>query len=609
MSLLTNHKVKTDVFVAGGGMAGVCAAISAARNGAQTVLCQDRPVLGGNASSEIRMHICGADGNRGIPLETEVREGGIIEEIRLECAVRNPQCSFSMMDLILYEKCKAEKNLKLYLNTTVNGVRKKKNSIMSALAVRESTEDQFIFESEIFIDCTGDGRLGAEAGASYMIGRESKEDFNETRAQSVRDRKTLGNTLLFSSRDMGKPMPFKAPAWARKFTEEDLILRGHLRWDGGYWWLEYGGIIDTIKDNEPIRDELVAILLGVWDHIKNSGNHPESETWALDWFGFLPGKRESRRFVGLHILREADLDEARLFDDVIAYGGWSLDTHPPEGIYAKSDRPCSQPITPHIYSIPLGCCISSNIDNLMFAGRNISATHIAFASTRVMATCAVVGEGIGVFAAAAVESGKSLKQIYQDTTTIKKVQQKLTAQGAYLPGIKLDNQNDVAKFAEVNASSEHPDGIAGFILDGHTRSVHGKLGARSDQTQPGTHRWMSSIRDDRPWIELIWKEPVSFEKVVIVFDTGMHRRLALTQESCFRDIMLWQAQSETVKDFKIFVDQSEDFKEIISYKDNYQRQVEFPVSLKDVQRLRLLVESTNGLDHARIFEIRCEQAV
>ena len=438
MSVVTKRKIKTDVLVAGGGMAGLCAAISVARNGAKVVLCHDRPVLGGNASSEIRMHICGADGNRGIPLETEVREGGIIEEIRLECAVRNAQCSASMLDLILYEKCMAEDNLTLFFNTAVNVVKTEGCRIVSATAVRESTEDIFEIEAEIFIDCTGDGRLGAEAGALYNIGREARDEFGESRAQKKRDNKTLGNTLLFTSRDMGRPMPFKAPVWARKFTEEKLFSRGHPSWEYGYWWLEYGGILNTIKDNETIRDELLAILFGVWDHIKNSGQHPDSANWALDWFGFLPGKRESRRFIGLHILKESDLEQANVFNDAIAYGGWSLDTHPPEGIDAKDEDPCSQPITPHIYSIPLGSCISSNIDNLMFAGRNISATHIAFASTRVMATCAVIGEGVGTFAAVAISNNKKLKDACKDAEIITTTQQKLIAQGEMILPVALE---------------------------------------------------------------------------------------------------------------------------------------------------------------------------
>ncbi|MCL5270709.1 MAG: FAD-dependent oxidoreductase, partial [bacterium] len=357
----TKRTLQTQVLVAGGGMAGVCAALAAARCGARVTLVQNRPVLGGNASSEIRMHICGADGvgNRGLPLATEVREGGIIEEIRLDCAARNLQWSPSMFDLILYDKCRTEPNLTLMLNTTIVGARMDGRRIGAVLATRESTEEEFEIGADIFVDATGDGRLGVEAGAAFMRWREGRDEYGETRAQSVRDGKQLGNSLLFMARDMGRPMTFTPPAWARKFTEDDLKFRGHTRWEYGYWWIEYGGVIDTIKDNEAIRDELLAVLMGVWDHIKNSGAHPDSANWALDWFGFLPGKRESRRFYGRHVLCERDLDEAVDFPDVIGYGGWSLDTHPPEGIYAHDEHPCSQPYTKYVYGIPLAACVWS----------------------------------------------------------------------------------------------------------------------------------------------------------------------------------------------------------------------------------------------------------
>ncbi|MCC2686882.1 MAG: fumarate reductase/succinate dehydrogenase flavoprotein, partial [Paenibacillaceae bacterium] len=426
----------TQLLIAGGGMTGVAAAIAAARNGAQVILCQDRSVLGGNASSEVRMNISGAS-VRGKELESERRESGILEEIMLECSIRNPQRSATMFDLILYEKCRAEANVTLLLNTTIVGTNMDSSRIRSVYAVRESTEDHFVIHAEIFADCTGDGRMGYEAGAEFTTGREASDEFGESGAVQNRDAYRLGSSLLFQSRDMGRPMPFIPPAWARTFTEEDLKFRNHSTWEYGYWWVEFGGTLDTIKDNETIRDELLAIMMGVWDHIKNSGNHPESENWALDWFGFLPGKRESRRFIGQHVLTQNDIQEAVDFEDVVAYGGWSMDTHPPEGIDAKGTKPCNQPYTPYMYSIPLRSMISRNISNLMFAGRNLSATHIAFSSTRVMATCAVMGEGLGTFAAIALNRGIPFDRAWRDSGLVKEAQQQLIRQGAFLPGHKL----------------------------------------------------------------------------------------------------------------------------------------------------------------------------
>lgn len=595
--------LRTGVFIAGGGMSGVAAALAAARNGVEVILCQDRPVLGGNASSEVRMHVLGAS-LRGKELETEAREGGILEEIMLECAVRNPQRSANMLDLILYEKCRELPNLTLLLNTSVVGVRMDGERIVSAYANRESTEDRFVIEADIFADCTGDGRLGAEAGALFTTGREAADEYGESMALANRDAYRLGSSLLFTTRDTGRPMPFVAPQWARKFTEEDLKYRPHKTWEYGYWWVEFGGMLDTIKDNETIRDELLAIMMGVWDHIKNSGNHPDSATWALDWFGFLPGKRESRRFIGQHVLTQNDLEQAVDFEDIIAYGGWSMDTHPPGGIDANNSKPCTSPDTPYMYGIPLRALVSKNITNLMFAGRNISATHIAFSSTRVMATCAVMGEGLGTFAATAIKRKMTLDQAWRDKAAVQEAQQQLLRQGAFLPGLRLEDAN-LAALAQITASSEQPAGRASNIADGFTRSVHGPRGVRPDLAVPGSHRWMSQPGDDTPWLELRWEKPVDIKRIVLVLDSGMHRNLTLSHHAGFNKQVIWGAQPETLKEFKLMAGHAGVMDEIAHVRDNYRHRLSFEVELAAISSLRLEVVSTNGLDHARVIEIWC----
>ncbi|OAS23571.1 FAD-dependent oxidoreductase [Paenibacillus oryzisoli] len=602
--------IQTDLLVAGGGISGVVAAIAAARNGAQVILCQDRSVLGGNASSEIRMHIVGAaHSKRGTALETEAREGGILEEILLDCAVRNPQRSASMLDLLLYEKCRAESNLMLMLNTTIIGVQMDGDRIVSAIATRESTEQGFEICADIFMDCTGDGRLGKEAGALFTTGRESSLQYGESFAGQESDSYRLGSSLLFTARNMGKPMKFIAPEWAKHYSEEDLKYRSHSSWEYGYWWVEFGGLMDTISDNEVIRDELLAIMMGVWDHIKNSGHHPESENWALDWFGFVPGKRESRRFIGKHMLTQGDLENAVHFEDVIAYGGWPMDTHPPQGIEAKEMDPCHQPHTNHVYGIPLRAMISANVANLMFVGRNISATHIAFSSTRVMATCGVMGQGAGTFAAMAIKEGVPLDLAYLNKELIRTTQNQLMKQDAFLPGIPTSD--NLASQAIVRASSEQPEGGAANIIDGYTRSMHGTNGVRPELVLPGTHRWMSRPDDREPWIELEWETPVSMNEITIVLDTGMHRRLTLTHEDNLSKKFEWGPQPETVKDFRLIAYFASslgayDSHQVMNFHDNYQRQVTSYVKWEQVSKLRLEVLSTNGLDHARIFEIRCQ---
>lgn len=611
-------RLECDVLVAGGGPAGVPCALAAARNGAKVVLVQDRSMLGGNASSEIRMHIVGADchGKRGREFEVEAREGGIIEEIRLETAVRNPQKCANIFDLVLFELCKAEPNLTLLLNTTVTGTRtNNKGIIEAAYAVRESSEDHFEIAAKVFVDCTGDGRLGAEAGADFRRGREGRDEFDESLAQDQSDKYSLGSSLLYTARKHDRPMPFVAPPWARKITSADLKLRpvhdtfstGEPTYEYGHWWLEWGGKLDTIKDNEAIRDELLSILMGVWDYIKNSGECTHSENWAMDWFSVVPGKRESRRFLGQYVLTQNDVQQSTPFDDAIAYGGWHIDTHPPEGVDAPSLKPCQQHWVEHLYDIPLRCCISRNVKNLMFAGRNISATHIAFASTRVMATCSAIGEAVGVAAATALKCGLRPSEIADSPAVVREIQQLLLREDNYLIGRLNEDPADQARHAMVSASSEKTDARAQNILSGQTRSVHGKSGAPLARANPGLHRWMSDSEHGLPAsIELSWPSAVKASLLQITFDTGLHRELIFSMANGANRRIIWGPQPETVKDYTIQAKNGGGtWKTIETIKDNYQRRRRHTLpELSSASALRVIVTATHGAPEARICEIR-----
>lgn len=618
MTVLEEHDLSCDVLVAGGGAAGVLCALAAARCGARVILCQDRPVLGGNASSEVRMHICGADcsGGRGEPLKTEIREGGLMEEIRIETCVRNPQRSSSMLDLIFYEKCRAEPNLTLMLNTTVVAAEVHDGLITHVAAERPSTEDRFRIAAKVFVDCTGDGRLGAEAGAPFRQGREDRETYGESMAPEQADNKTLGSSLLFMARDMGTPTSFVAPPWARKFSEEDLAHRPHAKagvdrgLEYGYWWVEWGGCLDTIKDGEAIRDELLAIMLGVWDHIKNGGDHGAAN-WALDWFGFLPGKRESRRFIGQYMLTQPDLETSRAFDDAIAYGGWSLDLHPVEGVDAPNEPPCDQRALKYIYDIPLRACVSGDVANLMFAGRNLSASHVAFGSTRVMATCGAVGQGVGTAAAYAFRHGVSPADLAAQPETMQAIQQQLLRDDAYLIGRVNVDSADVAREAKIAASSAQPDGAAANVVSGQTRAVYGAKGAPPERALPGAHRWMSDPAAGFPaWLELRWEKAVRPVEVQLIFDTGLHRALTLTHSDAYAERMEWgRPQSETVRDYAIEALVEGTWQRLVEVAGNYQRRrVHRVETAGPVEALRVAVSATNGLDHARICEVRVYEA-
>ena len=642
MSLTTEHVLVCDLLVAGGGMSGVCCALAAARLGTKVILVQDRAVLGGNASSEIRMHIVGATGlHAGLPLLLEPREGGIIEEIRLELAVRNPQRSAAVFDLILYELCRAEPNLTVLLNTAVVAARVEGRRIVEVMVERPSTEDRFTIAAEMFADCTGDGRLGAEAGVLAMRGREGQTDFGEKLAPEQGDAKTLGSTILFQAKKHDRPMPYVAPPWVRKFQPADFALRpfgksgSDLGLEYGYWWIEWGGCLDTLKDNERIRDELLAITLGIWNHIKNESGLDVSH-WALDWIGMVPGKRESRRFVGQHVLSESDLVTSRAFHDAIAFGGWPIDTHPPEGVDAPNEAPCTQNHLPWLYDIPLRSCVAADVRNLFFAGRNISATHIAFASTRVMATCAAVGQGVGTAAALALKAGVEPAAIAATPALRRAIQQRLLRDDAYLVGVARDDPDDLASRATVSASSAQRGGEAALVLSAQTRAVHGPAAtshpatsnqwenvlkeletgratalytsAPPDRAAPGLHRWMSDPAAGLPaTLELRWETPGAVSEVQLVFDTGLHRFLTLSQADGYTARMEWgRPQPETVRNYRLEVEIGGAWRVIHTEEGNYQRRRvhRFAEHLDTVSALRIVVTATNGLDHARICESR-----
>jgi len=323
--------------------------------------------------------------------------------------------------------------------------------------------------------------------------------------------------------------------------------------------------------------------------------------------GFLPGKRESRRFIGLHTLTQDDVMRSRAFDDAIAYGGWPIDMHPPRGVDAPGEQPCEQHAVPNLYDIPLRCCISRDVENLMFAGRNMSATHVAFSSTRVMATCFVVGQGVGVAAAHAVALKTSPAALPGNREAMKVIQQTLLRDDCYLIGLRNEDDADMARDAHVTASSEQPDGPASAVLSGQTRSVHGDGGAPADRARPGAHRWMSDLSSGLPaWLMLSWDRPIRPREIRIVFDTGLHRVLTMSHADAYAARMHWgRPQPETVRDYTIEGRMDGHWHTLDEVRDNYQRlRIHRLSQPPTINALRITVHSTNGLDHARIAETR-----
>jgi hypothetical protein len=584
-----------DLFVAGGGMAGVCAAVAAARRGARVILVQDRSRLGGNSSSEVKMHIVGADIHGGRP---GWREGGLIEEFRLDDAVGNPQRSRELWDLLLYDKLVSEPNVTFLLDTTCCAAVTRDNLIQHVLARCDKTEHLYRIRAGLYADCTGDSRLALEAGADIRTGREAGSEFDESLGLEHSDNQTLGSSILFTSRDYGQPMPFTPPAWARKVTRDMLRFRPIRTWEYGYWWIEWGGHIDPIRDNERIRFELLAIALGVWDHIKNSGDHPSSQTWALDWLGMIPGKRGSRRVLGDHILTENDLMGRNPdFPDAVCIGGWGLDDHPPHG-FDRPDLPPFRTIPPpYPYNIPLRSLYSRNIRNLLMAGRNISATHVAFTSTRVMATCAVIGQAVGTAAAHCVTHALLPRQLAGDPTHVEALQQSLLRDDQTIRDRRNNDPLDLARSAEVLASGAVPESDPASVINGLVRDMPGQW----------TNRWGAPMTSEGPSIDLEWTTPQTLRLVQITFDTGFHRELTLTHQDSYNARMIRAPQPETVRDYELLYrpPDRDDWIPLGRFTDNHQRLRRHSFEPFQARALRLHVLATNGSDTVRVFEIRC----
>jgi hypothetical protein len=446
--------VRSDITVVGGGLAGVCAAIAAARLGRTVALVNNRPVLGGNSSSEVRVWVCGATAHGA---HRFARETGIMGELFVENQYRNPDGNPYLWDVTVLEAVRAEPNVRLFLNTDVHEAEAEgpddDRRIRSATGWMMGSERRIRFESELFLDCTGDGLLGFLAGAKYRIGREARAEYGESWAPEVADDITLGSTLLFYTKDAGHPVKYVAPSFAKDIANTPIPMKRVIRsGDSGchYWWIEWGGELDTVHDNERIRDELWSVIYGIWDYIKNSGKFPDSTNMTLEWVGSLPGKREFRRFVGDYVLTQNDILAQRPFEDRVAFGGWSIDLHPPQGMYSteSGSKHCH---VDGIYHIPYRSLYSANVRNMLFAGRNVSASHVAFGTTRVMATCAVMGEAAGTAAALAAEYGMTPREIYEQK--LPELQKTLLRQDASVIGLRNEDPSDVARHATLHASS------------------------------------------------------------------------------------------------------------------------------------------------------------
>jgi len=398
-----------DLVVVGGGIAGTAAAISAARLGVKVALIQDRPVLGGNNSSEVRVHLGGR-----IFLDPFPALGAVVNEIG-PTKGGNAQPADYYEDDKKLQSVLAEENITLFLNYRAHKVNMEGNEIKEIFARNTETSEELLFRAPLIADCTGDGTIGYLADADFVMGREGRDEFNEPSAPVVADKMTMGSSVQWYSVETETDTSFPEFHYGIEFNEQNSR-----KVTMGEWTWETGMNKDQIQDFEQIRDYGLMVVFSNWSFLKNNSSVKEDYTRRnLDWVAYIAGKRESRRLLGDHILTENDIKDFVVYPDASATTSWSIDLHYPDPANT-AHFPGSEFLSIahhqviHPYPIPYRCLYSRNIDNLFMAGRNISVTHVALGTIRVMRTTGMMGEVVGMAAAIATEHKTTPRGVYQN---------------------------------------------------------------------------------------------------------------------------------------------------------------------------------------------------
>ncbi len=604
-----------DVIVVGGGMSGLCAAMASARQGRHTALVHARPVLGGNASSEIRIHISGADQSLKQP---DYAEGGLLYELMLANKQCNDTFSYSRWDMVLFEKAKEEKNLDIYFNTVLYDCDVEQEVIKAVYCVQETTEMRYRMTAQVYVDATGNGTLGYYAGAEFRHGSESKAEFGEQHAPREPNEERMGNTILFLAKDMGHPVKFTPPSFAKKLTEKQLAKRIHCAQmrssidcseapdpeeyrrismtssacnNYGYWWIELmGDGDDIIAEYEDIRDNLMAYVYGVWDHIKNGheGVHDhEAENLELVWVGALPGCRESRRLMGDYILTECDILSHRIFDDAICYGGWCVDMHAPHGVLDEDKLPSDCNYYQGVYTIPYRSYYSKNIRNLMMAGRDISTSRMALASTRIIGCCAIGGEAVGIAAAMCAEYGCQPRELMPH---IHELQQRILKEDGYLPGFTNQDEKDLARKAKITATYAAPGGEAEQVARGISR----KMGTEENG-------WVSRPGES---LLLTLDGVHAVHQVQMTFESNFSYPIRVTMAPLRQQQQRIGVPPELVRDYTVELLKDGQVVQTKEVTGNFQRLSRCALEPMEADAVRITVKATNGDDRVVVHEVR-----
>lgn len=447
-------KVTADLVIAGAGMPGICTALKSARMGLKTALISNRPYFGGNGSAELMIMIVGASGMQ--EFNYNARETGMIEELFLENLYKNPEKNRYVWDGILLDKLHAEENLLLFPNTCIDKVEMgEDHCIQSISGLQATTETRFVFEAPLFVDDTGDGTVGYLAGAEYRYGREAATEFGEKFAPEEADDGVLPSTMVFFAHDVGHPVSYTPPKFAKDYTKTDVLEHRIIPPDMFHqflWFYELDGNLNQMDQYEDILQHHRELVYGVWDYIKNSGKYP-ADNYAFSYISPIAGKRESRRLMGDYMLTERDILHQRDFDDTVGHGGWSIDLHALDGFYSK------ELINRHIYlkgiyQIPYRCGVSKDVENLFLEGRSMSVSHVALGSVRTMATLSTIGQANAVAAFLCKKYGVFPRQVGQ--AHLEELQQLLLASDQYIVGKQYQDPDNLAAAAAISVSSVKP---------------------------------------------------------------------------------------------------------------------------------------------------------
>lgn len=396
-----------DMVVVGAGIAGISAAASAARLGCRVALINDRPIVGGNNSSDVRVHLGGR-----IEVGKYPALGGLQKEFG-PIHGGNAQPAANYEDQKKLDWLSKEPNIKLFLNYHVTAAHKEGNHLVDVTATQVRTGKEMRFSAPLFADCTGDGTIGFLSGADYRMGRESRSEFGESIAPENADSMTMGASVQWYSVDNKAPCRFPEFHYGITFD-----ARHCEKVQMGEWTWETGMNLNQITDFERIRDYGMLVVYSNWSFLKNHlKNDATYRNLRLGWVAYVAGKRESRRLLGDYILKEDDICKNVTHEDASFTTTWTIDLHFPDKTNAtlfpgNAFKASTNHIPIYPYSVPYRCLYSRNVANLFMAGRDISVTHVALGTTRVMRTTGMMGEVVGMAASLCHKYNVNPRDIY-----------------------------------------------------------------------------------------------------------------------------------------------------------------------------------------------------